>query len=163
MNLSKLESCFSVLLLYAAGGCFLFGTSVTVTDVALRAMNGANVPAAIELTSLSIGLGALLSMPVCYAERAHVTARLLSELSPSVFGKPLSRLGAAASLIFAAMLFGIVADNTWEKLGSAETTTDLGLPLPIALSVVTVTLGVAIFSALSGAVSVFHSSTGEEK
>jgi TRAP-type C4-dicarboxylate transport system permease small subunit len=63
-----------LLILAAAGLCFLFGTGVTVVDVALRAVAGSNVPGAIELTSLSIGLGALLSMPVCYAKRAHVTA-----------------------------------------------------------------------------------------
>jgi hypothetical protein len=54
---------------------------------------GRNVPGAIETTSFAIGLGALLSMPVCYALRNHVTAKLLSELMPNRFGRPLGRGG----------------------------------------------------------------------
>ena len=163
MNLSKLGGALSNAFLYAAGGCFLFGTAVTVLDVILRAAMGSNVPAAIELTSLSIGLGALLSIPVCYAHRAHVTARLLSELSPARFERPLGMLGALVSVIFAAILFWIVADNTWSKLTSAETTTDLGLPIPIALSAITITLGVAVVSSFVGAVSAIRFRTGVDQ
>lgn len=126
------------LLLACAAGCFLFGAGVTVADVIVRAVAGRNVPAAIELTSLSIGLGALLSMPSCYARRVHVTARLLSEIRPYRFERPLGVLGAVASLLFAGLLFFVLAHNTLAKLGSPETTADLGLSIPLALSVVTV-------------------------
>jgi len=135
--------------LAGAASCFLFGAGVTVMDVILRAVAGMNVPAAIELTSLSIGLGALLSMPVCYAKRTHVTAKLLSELSPNRFTRPLGVVGSIASLIFAGLLFWILAENTLSKLGSPETTADLGVPVSMALMVVTLTLLAALVAALA--------------
>lgn len=149
-------------LLYAAGSCFLFGTGVTVVDVALRAAAGANVPAAIELTSLSIGLGALLSMPVCYAKRNHVTAKLLSEMAPHRFRRPLGGLGALISVLFAAGLLFITARNALEKLGSPETTSDLGLPMPVALSIVALAMAAALIGALAGLVSELRPGAGGE-
>lgn len=137
--------------LVAAGACFLIGTGVTVADVIVRAVAGKNVPAAIELTSLSIGLGALLSMPVCYAKRTHVTAKLLSELSPNRFTRPLGIVGALGSLIFAALLMWIVGENTLSKLGSPQVTPDLGLSMPLALIVVTLALAASLVAALAGA------------
>ncbi|MBW6417594.1 TRAP transporter small permease [Celeribacter sp. PS-C1] len=136
--------------LAGAGACFLFGTGVTVGDVALRAIVNKNIPGAIEMTSLSIGLGALLSMPVCYAKRTHVTAKLLSELSPNRFTYPLGLVGALASAVFAAILVWIVAENAIEKLGSPETTADLGLPIPVLITIVALALAASLVAALAG-------------
>lgn len=133
MSAPRSVSRLSTLLLGAAGASFLFGMSVTVIDVVLRAVAGMNLPAAIELTSLSIGLGALLSIPVCYAQRGHVTARLLSELAPQRFGTPLGLFGAALSAVFAGLLLWVVGDNALANIDSPQTTADLGLPMPIAL------------------------------
>ncbi len=144
---------FATGFLLSAGVCFIFGTAVTVSDVILRATSGTNVPAAIELTSLSIGLGALLSMPIGYLYRAHVTAKLLSELSPTRFGRPLGIVSTVTSLIFAALLAWIMGRNAFEKLGGPQTTPDLGLPLDMALIVVAVTLGLAVIAAAYGLVS----------
>lgn len=144
------RSAMATALLAAAGACFLFGTATTVADVALRAVAGRNVPAAIELTSLSVGLGALLSMPVCYARRAHVTARLLSELSPRRFLRLLGAAGALASLAFALVLLRIVAGQALEKLGSPETTPDLALPLAPAWIVLALAIAVAAAAAAVG-------------
>lgn len=146
----KTNPLISVALLSAATGCFLLGTGVTVADVVLRKIGGINVPGAIELTSYSIGFGALLSMPVCYALRSHVTAKLLSELMPTLFGRPLGRFGALASLVFAAVLLWIVGANALSKLGSPETSPDLGLPMPAMLSITAMTLGAACFAACVG-------------
>lgn len=143
----KTNPLISVALLSAAAGCFLLGTGVTVADVILRKLGGINVRGAIELTSYSIGFGALLSMPVCYALRSHVTAKLLSELMPTLFLRPLGRLGAVASLVFAGLMVWIVGANAVSKLGSPETSADLGLPMPAMLSVVAVTLAAALFAA----------------
>ncbi|MCM2561681.1 TRAP transporter small permease [Lutimaribacter sp. EGI FJ00015] len=137
-------------LLGLAGFCFLFGAGVTVVDVALRAVAGSNVPAAIELTSLSIGLGALLSMPVCYAQRTHVTAKLLSELFPRWFAYPLGIVGAVASVVFAALLLWLSGSNALSRLGSPETTADLGLSKPLLLMVVAFALGVSLVAATAG-------------
>lgn len=145
-----MNSVTSALLLGGAAGCFLLGAGVTVVDVTLRAVTGLNVPGAIELTSYGIGLGALLSMPVCYTTRTHVTAKLISELSPGPFARPFGLLGAVASLLFAAVLLWIVTENTLSKLGSPETSPDLGLPVPALLLVVTATLVVALASAFVG-------------
>ena len=125
----KTNPLISVALLSAAAGCFLLGTGVTVADVILRKLGGINVRGAIELTSYSIGFGALLSMPVCYALRSHVTAKLLSELMPTLFLRPLGRLGAVASLAFAGLMVWIVGANALSKLGSPETSADLGLSM----------------------------------
>lgn len=134
-----------------AGICFLFGTAVTVSDVCLRALAGTNIPGAIELTSLSIGLGALLSMPVCYAKQGHVSARLLSELAPARFARPFGLLGSFVSAGFAGLILWAVGQNAIAKLGSPETTPDLGFPIPIALTIVTLALLAAFIAALAGA------------
>jgi TRAP-type C4-dicarboxylate transport system permease small subunit len=150
MTVGKIGAALSTGFLYSAATCFLLGTGVTVIDVGLRATTGANVPAAIELTSLSIGLGALLSMPVCYARRSHVTAKLLSELSPRLFNRPLGLLGALISIGFAGLLIWIMGQNSLSKLGSAQTTSDLGLSMPLALTVVSLTLAAALIAAVAG-------------
>jgi TRAP-type C4-dicarboxylate transport system permease small subunit len=150
MTASAIHKTLSNAFLAAAGACFIFGTGVTVVDVILRAVAGMNVPAAIELTSFSIGLGALVSIPVCYAKGTHVTARLLSELSPKLFSRPLGLVGSLFSVVFAALLLWIVGSNALSKLGSPETTADLGLSMPLALSVVALALAAALVAALAG-------------
>lgn len=130
----------SGVLLALAGTFFLVGMSVTVADVILRAVANRNVPAAIELTSLSIGLGALLSIPVCYGKRTHVTARLLSEVSPTRFAKPLGTFGGLASVLFALVMLWIAVHDALSRIGSPETTADLGLSRSLAAWVVTAAL-----------------------
>jgi TRAP-type C4-dicarboxylate transport system permease small subunit len=137
-------------LLGTAAGCFILGAAVTVLDVILRKVATVNVPAVIELTSFLIGLGALISFPVCYVQRSHVAAKLLSEMRPQTFSRPLGLFGACASLIFALVLFAIMADNTWSKLGSPELSRDLALPMPILLGIVTLILGVSLIAAIIG-------------
>lgn len=150
MGKHSIKTFASTVFLAGAGACFLFGAGVTVADVLVRAALGSNVPAAIELTSLSIGLGALLSMPVCYAKRTHVTAKLLTEVSPNRFTYPLGIIGALGSLVFAALMVGIVGENALSKLASPQTTPDLGLPMPVALVVVSLALLAALIAALAG-------------
>lgn len=144
--LARLQSA----LLGAAAVCFLLGAATTVADVAARWLLSANVPAAIEITSFLIGFGALLSMPVCYERRSHVCAKLLSEMRPERFARPLGILGAAASLVFAALLVWIVLTNALGKLGSPETTRDLGLPMTTLLLIVSGALALALASAAIG-------------
>ncbi|MGA0539571.1 TRAP transporter small permease [Neotabrizicola sp. VNH66] len=138
------------LLLGAAASCFLAGAGVTVADVAARGLFGANVPAAIEVTSFLIGFGALLSMPVCYERRSHVCARLLSEVNPDRFLRPLGMLGAVASVLFAGLMVWILLANTLGKIESPETTRDLGLPMVALLWIVTGTLVLALLGAIVG-------------
>lgn len=143
-------------LLGIAAGSFLLGAGVTVVDVIARRLASANVPGAIETTSFLIGFGALVSMPVCYAQRNHVTAKLLSEVSPNRFARPLGRIGALVSLVFAALMLWIVGQNTWDKIGSPETSRDLGLSMPGLLSFVTVTLILALGAAMIGLWREYH-------
>ncbi|WP_233192977.1 TRAP transporter small permease [Acidimangrovimonas sediminis] len=142
----------STVFLAAAAGCFMLGAGVTVADVVLRAVAGRNVPAAIETTSLLIGLGALLSIPVSYAMRTHVTARLLSEMAPGRFARPLGRFGALMQLLFAGVLCAIMAVNLWQKWASPERTPDLNLPMPPLWAVVALTFLAALVAALAGLV-----------
>ncbi|MBB4104478.1 TRAP transporter small permease [Allorhizobium borbori] len=128
--------------------CFLAGTGVTVMDVALRALLGRNLPGAIETTALTVGLGALLSIPACYLYRGHVTAKLLSEIAPGLFAKPLGLFGAFCSLMFAVLMFAILVVNLREKIGSPETTSDLQLTMWMLLGVITAVSGVGVVAAL---------------
>lgn len=137
-------------LLGTAAGCFILGAGVTVLDVILRKAAGLNVPAVIELTSFLIGLGALISFPVCYVQRSHVAARLLSEVRPRTFARPLGLFGAFVSTVFALVLFVTMADNTWSKLGSPELSRDLALPMPVLLGIVTLILGLSAIAAIIG-------------
>ena len=134
--------------LLVATFCFLAGTGVTVVDVALRALLGRNLPGAIETTALTVGLGALLSIPACYLYRGHVTAKLLSEIAPGLFAKPLGLFGAFCSALFAIVMFAILAVNLREKIGSPETTSDLQLTMWMLLSVVTAVSGAGVVAAL---------------
>lgn len=141
---------FQSVLLGSAAGCFLLGAAVTVADVAARGLFGLNVPAAIEVTSFLIGFGALLSMPVCYERRTHVCAKLLSEIGPARLARFLCLAGTAISLAFAGLMVWIMAANTAGKLGSLETTRDLGLSMPLLLAIVTATMVLALVSAVTG-------------
>lgn len=134
--------------LLVATFCFLTGTAVTVTDVLLRAVAGKNLPGAIETTALTVGLGALLSIPACYLYKAHVTAKLLSEIAPDLFARPLGIFGTFCSAIFAALMFGFMAVNLKDKIGSPETTSDLQLTMWVLLAVVTFVSGVGLIAAL---------------
>ena len=142
--------------LVLAGSFFLVGMSVTVADVVLRAVANRNVPAAIELTSLSIGLGALLSIPVCYGKRTHVTARLLSEVSPDRFAKPLGLFGGLASVLFALMLLWIAAHDALSRMGSPETTADLGLSRSMTAWVVAAALAAGPIAAVAALISLLR-------
>lgn len=135
-------------LLAGAAAFFLLGAAVTVADVVLRATMGLNVPAVIEVTTFSIGLGALLSIPTCYLRRTHVTAKLLSELKPGLFARPLGQLGAVVSVLFAAVLAWVMTGNALEKWGGPELTRDTGLPMDKLLAVVASTLVLSLGASL---------------
>ncbi|MGB7243686.1 MAG: TRAP transporter small permease subunit [Sulfitobacter sp.] len=122
--------------LILAATCFLIGASATVVDVLIRAVANRNLPGVIEITTLSIGLGALLSMPVCYLNDTHVTARLLSELRPAVFLRPLGTIGAAFAFIFAGIMAAIMGNFALGKLGGPETTSDLQIRMDVLLVIV---------------------------
>ena len=134
--------------LILAAICFLIGTSATVIDVLIRAAANRNLPGVIEITTLSIGLGALLSMPVCYLNDTHVTARLLSELRPGIFRRPLRALGAIFALIFATTMAAIMGHFALGKLGGPETTSDLQIRMDALLVVVFLTFLAAFVAAL---------------
>ncbi|MFT5272753.1 MAG: TRAP-type C4-dicarboxylate transport system permease small subunit [bacterium] len=122
------------LLLFAAAS-FLVGAMATVFDVVLRATTGGNLSGVIELTTLSIGFGALLSIPVCYHQNTHVSARLLSELNPTLFARPLGFFGALFSLLFAALLAVIMTLYAINKWGGPETSPDMQLPMDMLLAI----------------------------
>lgn len=133
--------------LLLAAACFLLGTGATVIDVLLRAFLDRNLPGVIEFTTLVIGLGALLSIPVCYLRDTHVTARLLSEMKPALFRRPLSILGAAFSLVFSLVLALTMALGAAEKWGGPETTSDLQLRVDWLIAIVGLTFVAALAAA----------------
>lgn len=143
----NLETWARVSLILAAT-CFLIGASATVVDVLVRAVANRNLPGVIEITTLSIGLGALLSMPVCYMNDTHVTARLLSELRPGLFLRPLRAFGAVFALIFAGIMAAIMGHFAIGKLGGPETTSDLQIRMDVLLVVVFLTFLAAFLAAL---------------
>lgn len=137
-------------LLIFAASCFLAGTGVTVLDVLCRAIASWNLPAAIELTTLFIGLGALASMPVCYGRRAHVTARLLSEFLPGRVGRLMNIFGALLSLVFAAAMAALMTKYAFEKFGGVEVTPDTGLSVSLLISITAITLLAALAASFNG-------------
>ena len=134
--------------LILAATCFLIGASATVVDVLVRAVANRNLPGVIEITTLSIGLGALLSMPVCYMNDTHVTARLLSELRPGLFQRPLRAFSAVFALIFAGIMAAIMGHFAIGKLGGPETTSDLQIRMDVLQVVVFLTFLAAFLAAL---------------
>ncbi len=149
MKLNALPSALAQVSLLAAAVCFLAGAGATVLDVLLRAVWNESLPGVIEMTSLSIALGALLSIPVCYLRGTHVTARLLSETNPQLFQRPLSVLGSILSVVFAGVLAGMVTLNAFEKWGGPETTRDLQLPMSVLLAVTAFGFVVALLAAVA--------------
>lgn len=136
--------------LWAAVVFYLLGAGVTVLDVAMRGILGMSVPASIEITSLSIAMGALLSIPECYARRTHVSAKLFSEMSPNRFARPLGLLGATLALIFAIVLTWIMTNFAMIRWNSIETTIDLRLPLSALMAVVALCFWLALVAAVLG-------------
>ena len=137
-------------ILWLAVAFYLLGAGVTVLDVALRSLLGGNVPGSVEITCLSIAMGALLSIPECYESRRHVSAKLFSEMSPEKFARPLGLLGALLSLILAAVLTWIMTRFAMNRWNSIETTIDLRLPMSLLMSVVALCFWLALVSAVIG-------------
>ena len=134
------------LLLFAAAS-FLVGAAATVLDVVLRATTGGNLSGVIELTTLSIGFGSLLSIPVCYHQNTHVSARLLSELKPALFARPLGFVGALFSLLLATLLAAIMTLYAIGKWGGPETSPDMQLPMDMLLAITALAFVAALVAA----------------
>lgn len=150
MGLNTEKSSWGDVILWAAVAFYLLGAGVTVLDVALRSLLGSNVPASIEITSLSIALGALLSIPECYGRRSHVSAKLFSEMAPDRFARPLGLMGAVLSLGFAAMLTWIMTRFAINRWGTIETTIDLRLSMSALMAVVAFCFWLALAAAVLG-------------
>ena len=150
MGMSYAKSAWRDAILWAAVAFYLLGAAVTVLDVLLRSLLGSNLPASIEITSLSIAMGALLSIPECYSQRSHVSAKLFSEMSPERFARPLGLLGSLLSLVFAVMLTWIMTRFAMNRWGTIETTIDLRLPMSALMAVVAFCFWLALAAAVLG-------------
>ena len=148
MSSKTLSHRFAQVMLISASSCFLIGAGITLLDIFVRALFHSHVDASIELTTLFIGLGALLSMPVTFSRKGHITAKLLSEFLPAKIGYWLAVFGAGVSLLFSLILLIAEYLTAYEKFGSPETTPDTGTPVSILLIIITITL----FMAFCGAV-----------
>lgn len=155
MSKYVVTSVISQVLLLSASGCFLVGAGITLSDIGARALFNSHINGAIELTTLTIALGALLSMPVAYARRGHITAKLLSEFSPLWVNKSLGILGASLSVLFATLLLVACGLQLIEQFGSPEITPDTGIPIYILLSIVVFTLLLALMASLYAAAQSF--------
>ncbi len=137
-------------LLLVAAGFFVAGAAVTIADVLARALFSSNVDSAIELTTLFVGLGALLSMPTCFAGLEHVTAKMISEFLSGRSGAVLTVFGALLSIAFVVLLFVFSVQSAWEKAGSLQATPDIGLRVSTLWIVVAAALGLAVLAAFRG-------------
>lgn len=142
--------------LLMAAACFFLGAGATVVDVGLRLVVGQNLSGVIETTTLFVGLGALLSMPVCYARNKNIAARLLSELLPDRYRYPLGIFGAVFVVGYAFVMAWITISYALDKWGGPETTQDLQLPLDILLVVVAVTFTASALGAIAGLIGQFR-------
>ncbi len=143
------DAAMSMLLLVAAG-FFVAGAAITIADVLARALFSSNVDAAIELTTLFVGLGALLSMPMCFARLEHVTAKMISEFLSGRRGAILNIFGALLSVVFVAALFLFTAQSAWEKFGSPQTTPDIGLRVSWLWIIVAGSIGLSVLASIRG-------------
>lgn len=140
------------ILLLLAGFFFVAGALITVADVAMRAFSSASVPAVIEITTLLIGIGAVLSMPVCFLKDRHVTAKLLSEFIPAM-GRKLSFLAATLSILFAALLTFMMGKNALSKWSGFESMPDTGLPVAWLLALIAVIFAISVVAALQALIN----------
>lgn len=118
-------------LLILSSSLFIVAAMATVVDVLMRSTVGWAVPNVIEFMTLTIGLGAILSIPICYWKDAHVTAKLLSEWNPKVFYKPLGIAGSTASLLFSLLLTWMMVSYALSQSNSPQTTAAMQLPMNI--------------------------------
>lgn len=140
---------WSRLLLIAAAFCYLAGAFATIVDVVLRATVNSHLPNVIEVTTLTVGAGALISIPVCFLNGTHVTARFLSELKPDLLLKPLGYINVLFACVFTVVMALVTGLHAFEKWGGPERTADLQLSLDNFLMIVFLIFCGSVIAALA--------------
>jgi len=140
-------------LLMLAATCFVGGAGVTIADILYRSVSGSNVASAIEITTLLVGLGALLSMPPCYASLEHITAKMITEVVAKESAKRLGIFGALLSIAFAGMIFFFALLGALERFNSVQVTPDLKLEIWWLWIILAASLGLSFIASIRG---LFH-------
>ncbi|TPE43801.1 TRAP transporter small permease [Amaricoccus solimangrovi] len=116
-------------LAYAAGAGLLFMVATIATAVIMRYVAGTPLLGVNEVVQLTAVAVAMLALPYCTDERAHVRVDVLDNaIGPRGrwFGDALSRLLSGAVLSVLAWRSALKALDAWEY---ADTTNMLGLPI----------------------------------
>lgn len=139
----------TVLILGAAASIGMAAT-VTVVDVVGRFAFNATLQGAIEISTLFIALGVVLSMPLVFSTNENISAELIRSFLSKPLVVAMNVLSGAASLGFIALLTWIEWGELSRSWGGFRTMPDTGFPYDKALLVVTAALVLTTVGALFG-------------
>jgi TRAP-type C4-dicarboxylate transport system permease small subunit len=139
----------TVLLLAAAASIGLAAT-VTIVDVVGRFAFNSTLQGAIEISTLFIALGVVLSMPLVFSINENITAELIRGLLSKPLVMAMNLLSGVTSLGFIALLTWVEGRELSRSWGGFRAMPDTGFPYDKALLVVTAALVLTTVGALFG-------------
>lgn len=139
----------TVLLLCAAAAIGM-AACVTIIDVVGRFFFRYTLQGAIELSTLFIGVGVVLSMPICFTNNENITAELIRGILSRPLVVALNILSGISSLAFIAILTWIETRDLMENWGGFRAMPDTGFPYDTALLIVSAGFILTTVGALFG-------------
>lgn len=140
----------TTLLLLAAAASIGMAATVTIVDVVGRFLFNSTLQGAIEISTLFIALGVLLSMPVVFTNNENISAELIRSFLSKPLVLAMNLLSGVTSLGFIALLMWIEGRELSRSWGGFRTMPDTGFPFDKALLVVTAALILTTVGALFG-------------
>jgi TRAP-type C4-dicarboxylate transport system permease small subunit len=140
----------TTLLLLCAAVAIGMAACVTIIDVVGRFFFRFTLQGAIELSTLLIGLGVVLSMPICFTNNENITAELIRGILSRPLVMALNILSGIASLVFIAILTWIETRDLMQTWGGFRALPDTGFPYDKALLIVSVGFALTTVGAVFG-------------
>lgn len=140
----------TTLLLLAAAASIGMAATVTIVDVVGRFLFNSTLQGAIEISTLFIALGVVLSMPVVFTNNENISAELIRSFLSKPLVLAMNLLSGVTSLGFIALLMWIEGRELSRNWGGFRTMPDTGFPFDKALLVVTAALILTTVGALFG-------------
>jgi TRAP-type C4-dicarboxylate transport system permease small subunit len=148
--LVSLWSKLTTVLLLCAAIAIGMAACVTIIDVVGRFAFRFTLQGAIELATLFIGLGVVLSMPMCFTNNENITAELIRGFLSRPLIVFINVLSGIASLVFIAILAWIESRDLAQNWGGFRTLPDTGFPYDKGLLVVAAGFILTTIGALFG-------------
>lgn len=137
-------------LLLCAAVAIGMAAGVTLVDVTGRFLFNRTLQGAIELSTLFVGLGVALSMPVVFTANENITAELIRGMLSRRWVMALNMLSGTASIGFIAFLTWIESRELTRNWGGFRVMPDTGFPYDKALLIVTAAFVLSTIGALFG-------------